>query len=194
MTAPAVHLGYDLLRDDLDTWIAASKAAGHTYIVCPWLGQDQRGSLDAYREHAARFNEWGQKCRDAGLRFAYHNHDFEFETFGGTESGYDVLLANTDPDLVEMELDLFWMHRAGFDPVAYFDTHPGRFPLFHVKDALADGEMTSVGNGVIDFTRIFASAERAGLKHAFVEHDDPPDAMATITASYAYLGTLTRDA
>ena len=125
---------------------------------------------------------------------AYHNHDFEFDTFGGDTPGYDVMLQETDPDLVDFEMDLFWVTHAGYDPVAYFERYPGRFSLFHVKDRAADGAMTSVGAGAIDFARIFEHAEQAGLEHAFVEHDNPGEAMNaaldSLAASYAYLDSL----
>ncbi len=112
----------------------------------------------------------GESCREAGLRFGYHNHDFEFETIDG-QIPFDVLLDETDPGLVDFELDLFWITKGGEDPLRYFERYPGRFTLCHVKDMAAGGEMVDVGAGGIDFAAIFARAEQAGLKHFFVEHD-----------------------
>ena len=96
----------------------------------------------------------------------------------------------TDPDLVEFELDLYWITKGGADPFAYFERYPGRFTLCHVKDMAADGEMVDVGAGQMDFASIFARADQAGLKHYFVEHDSPADPIASITASHAYLSAL----
>jgi sugar phosphate isomerase/epimerase len=106
---------------------------------------------------------------------------------------YDVLLDRTDPELVGFELDLYWITKAGHDPLAYFDRYPGRFPAVHVKDSAGAPahRMTEVGGGSIDFRRIFAKRKQAGIEHAFVEHDQPADALASIRASYDYLSKLT---
>ena len=103
---------------------------------------------------------------------------------------YDVMLEECDPQLVKMELDLFWITNGGKDPIAYFDRYPGRFHLCHVKDRTSDGKMVSVGAGVIDFASIFAKSDEAGLKYYVVEHDNPDDAMASARASYQHLSGL----
>lgn len=188
LTAPAVHVGIDILRDNLDATLEAAQVIGHQYIVCPWLAPNQR-ALDQYKEHAALFNTVGEACKAAGLQFAYHNHDFEFEETDG-QRPYDLLLAETDAELVQMELDLFWITKAGHDPLAYFERQPGRFPLCHVKDMAADEMMVDVGKGTIDFGAIFAQSEQAGLAHYFVEHDNPDDPMQSLTNSYNHLKAL----
>lgn len=188
LTAPAVHVGIDLLRDKLDAALETAKIIGHKYIVCPWLAPADR-TLEKYQEHAALFNKVGEACQKAGLQFAYHNHDFEFEVHDG-KIPYDLLLAETDPKLVEMELDLFWIRKGGQDPLAYFEKHPGRFSLCHVKDMTEDEKMVEVGTGKIDFAQIFSHSKHAGLKHYFVEHDNPGDALQSITASYQHLKKL----
>ncbi len=109
---------------------------------------------------------------------------------GATRSGYDVLLAETDPALVAMEMDLYWTVHAGHDPLAYFAEHPGRFELFHVKDRTAAGAMADVGAGTMDWPAIFERAAQAGLRHAFVEHDAPADPLASLRRSAAYLAPL----
>ncbi len=188
MTAPAVHVGIDLLRDDLDAVIEAAQIIGHEYIICPWVAEDQR-TLDHYKQHAALFNEVGEKCKAAGIQFAYHNHDFEFfETDG--QIPYDLLLAECDASLVEMELDLYWIKKGGYDAGAYFNAHPGRFTCCHVKDMGSDEGIVPVGTGSIDFGSIFAQSEQAGLKHYFVEHDHPDDPMQSLAMSYAHLKDL----
>ena len=189
LTAPAAHVGLDLLRDDLDAQLGVAQTMGHRYLVVPWLDEHERASADGYRRIADELNALGEKTRRAGVQLAYHNHDFEFETFGGTP-GYDVLLAETDPDLVTMEMDLFWTVHGGHDPVDYFARYPGRFPLVHAKGRAADGTMTEVGAGAMDWKRLFAHAGEAGIRHAFVEHDTPADALRSVRASYAYLSGL----
>ncbi len=195
LTAPSTHVPIDALRDNFDGVMETANVVGHQYVVLPWLPQGQRATgLDGYRQLAEELNGWGERAQAAGVQMAYHNHDFEFETFGGDTPGYDVLLDETDPGLVEMEMDLYWVTEAGHDPLDYFKRYPGRFSLFHVKDRTADGTMTSVGSGAIDFVQIFDHAEQAGLKHAFVEHDNAAEqlvgALGSLEASYAYLASL----
>lgn len=189
LTAPSAHASIDLFRDDPDAVIEAAQIMGHRYLVIPWLAADDRESIDQYKRHAAFFNEVGQQCKAAGLQLAYHNHDFEFQPIDG-QIPYDVLLDETDPDLVAMELDLFWIAQGGHDPMHYFERYPGRFPLSHVKDRTAEGEMVDVGAGTIDFAAILAKSDQAGMTHFIVEHDNPPDPMASIAASYTYLKDL----
>jgi sugar phosphate isomerase/epimerase len=128
--------------------------------------------MDDYKKHAQLFNQAAEVCKKSGIQFGYHNHDFEFVTLEG-QTPYDFLLKETDPKLVQMELDLYWISFAGKDPVAYFKKHPGRFPLWHVKDMEKSGErsFTEVGNGSINFQRLFDAKKTAGLKHFFVEQD-----------------------
>jgi len=188
LKAPATHVSIDLLRGNLVASIETAKIVGHQYVVCPWLAPPER-SMEKYKEHAALFNKVGEACKRAGLQFAYHNHDFEFEATNGTMP-YDLLLAETDPKLVQMEVDLYWIKKGGQDVLAYFEKHPGRFPLCHVKDMDDQGGMMDVGAGKMDFAKIFAQAKQAGLKHFFVEHDQPKDPIASITASFGHLKKL----
>ena len=190
LAAPAGHYGLDTLRgENRARTIETARTLGHTYVVTPWIDEAERMSLDDYRRVAAEFNEIGRAVQEAGMQYAYHNHDFEFETMDGGV-GYDVLLAETDPDVVDMELDLFWIVEGGYDPLAYFEQHPGRFPLWHVKDRTTDGEMVNVGAGAIDFAEIFAHAEQSGLEFAIVEHDRPEDPLASIRTSYDHVAEL----
>ena len=129
----------------------------------------------------------GELAKKAGLTFAYHNHDKEFMTVEG-QVPYDIWLAQISPDVMKMELDLAWVSKAGLDPVALFQKHPKRFPLWHVKDMDKDFKnIKPVGEGIIDFKRIFDAASTAGMKHFFVEHDMPADAFASVTSSYNHL-------
>ncbi|MDR8391594.1 TIM barrel protein [Aliifodinibius sp. S!AR15-10] len=121
------------LQNNLPEAIDAAHTVGINYLICPFLTADQRQNLDAYKQLADQFNVFGEKCQEAGLQFAYHNHSFEFGEMEG-EIPYNLLLDSTESDLVAMELDLFWIKMAGYDPVDYFNEYPGRFPTVHVKD------------------------------------------------------------
>jgi sugar phosphate isomerase/epimerase len=191
LLSPAAHIAIDALREDADAAFDAAATLGQQWVVVPWLTEDER-TVEGFRRVAGELNGFGGLARDRGLRIAYHNHDFEFAELGGAR-GFDILMAETDPDLVDLELDLYWASYAGQDPVALFERYPGRFPLWHVKDMTErDGErtMTSVGRGVIDFARIYRHADGAGLRHAFVEQDNPADPLASIRASSEYLRRL----
>jgi sugar phosphate isomerase/epimerase len=177
-----------------DQWRAALEAApvvGHRYLVIAWIPAEERRTLDDYKRWAERLNRAATEAKAAGLEFAYHNHDFEFAPLDG-KLPYDVLLAGTDPKLVQLEMDLYWIVKAGQDPLAYFARWPGRFPMVHVKDSAGppDDKMTAVGAGKIDFRKIFAQSDQAGIRHYFVEHDNPDDPFASIRASYDYLQRL----
>lgn len=187
--APSTHVSLVAVREDLDGLIEQARTIGHRYLTVPSLPGGERDTLQAYSRIAKEFNQIARTCRDAGLNFAYHNHAFEFEAMDG-RLPYDVLLEETDPELVEMEVDLFWMIAGGHDPLAYFEKYPGRFSLCHVKDRTASGEMASVGGGVVDFAAIFAKSDQAGLKHYIVEHDRPESPLDSIRASYAHLKEL----
>ena len=188
MTSPAAHIQLQAVRENLAAEIDFAAGVGQRFLVVPSLPGDER-SLDDYRRHAATLNRAGEQCREAGLKMGYHNHNFEFETTDG-RIPYDILLEETDPELVDMELDLFWIVHAGHDPMAYFANHPGRFSMLHVKDRDASGMMADVGGGEIDFAGIFAEADTAGFRHYFVEHDNPGDGFASVAASLNHLREL----
>ncbi len=190
LSAPSTHVALG----EIDAWKTAldtAKAVGHEYIVVPWIPQEKRMTLDAWKSVADVFNRAAQLAHDAGLQFAYHNHDFEFPKMEG-QVPYDVLLQNTDPKLVQLEIDLYWMTKGGQDPLNYFARWPGRIPLVHVKDSAGPPEhkMVDVGQGKIDWKRIFDKKDQAGIKHFFVEHDQPPQPFDDIAASYRYLKNL----
>ncbi|HKA58292.1 MAG TPA: sugar phosphate isomerase/epimerase [Gemmatimonadales bacterium] len=190
LTAPSTHM----MADSADGWKKAfdtAKAVGHQYVVAPWIPEEKRKTLDDWKRVAAGFNQAGQMAKDVGLQFAYHNHDFEFPKVEG-QVPYDLLLQTTDPKLVQLEIDLYWITKGGQDPLSYFARWPGRVPLVHVKDSAGapDHKMTDVGQGSIDWKRIFAKREQAGIKHFFVEHDQPPQPFDDIAVSYKYLSQL----
>ncbi len=188
LRAPAAHVGLPEPGDAWDRVLDAAAEVGHRYVVTPWIPQEQR-TADGYRRLAESFNRAGTAARARGITFAYHNHDFEFVP-QDDRLPFDVLLEETDPALVRFEMDLFWITKGGHDPLEYFARYPGRFPLVHVKDMAGDGAMVDVGHGEIDFARIFARAAQAGIRHYFVEHDDPADPLESARRSYAHLRDL----
>lgn len=169
--------------------VEEAKKVGLKYMTCAYLMPNERGNLDHYKKLAADFNKAGELCAKAGIQFCYHNHDFEFIQEDG-KYPYETLLANTDKKLVKMEMDIYWVAKAKQDPIALFNEHPGRFPLWHVKDmdSTPKAAFTEVGNGVIDFKKIFAQADKAGMKYFFVEQDSTPgDPFDSITKSFNYV-------
>jgi sugar phosphate isomerase/epimerase len=189
LAAPSAHVS--LAPDQWRAALDAAPIVGHRYLVIAWIPAEQRRTLDDCKRAAERLSRAATEARAAGLQFAYHNHDFEFVPLEG-RLPYDVLLTETDPKLVQLEMDLYWIVKAGQDPLAYFARWPGRFPMVHVKDSAGGPahRMTDVGAGNIDFKKIFAQREQAGIRHCFVEHDQPGDGFASIRASYEYLKRL----
>lgn len=189
LTAPSAHLPIETLDQGWDAALDAAKTIGHRYLVVAWVPQERRPTLAAWRQVGALFNRAGATAAEAGIGFAFHNHDYEFVPMEG-KLPYDVLLDATDPAKVSMEMDLYWITKGGGDPLAYFARYPGRFPMVHVKDMAADQSMVDVGAGTIDWAKIFRHHRQAGIEYYFVEHDQPKDPFASITASYRYLRHL----
>ena len=176
--------GVKTLKDNMQELVDDVAAAGVPYLVCASIALD---SADEIKKSLEILNRTGEACKKAGIMFCYHNHDMEFIEVGG-EIPYHVLLSQITPDMMGFELDLCWATKAGVDPVDLFKKHPGRFPLWHIKDLDRNRQGPApVGEGVIDFQRIFANAGTAGLQHFFVEHDMPKDPWASVTESYNYL-------
>lgn len=190
--APSSHIPIASLRGDWKKALDEAKTIGHEYVTIPWLGEADRASVDTWKRLAAEFNRGGAEAKAAGLRFAYHNHDFEFRRIGDIVP-FDVLIAETDPALVSFEMDIYWLVKAGHDPLAYFTRFPNRFTMVHAKDSAGppDHRMVDVGAGTIDFAKLLPQGVAAGVKHVFVEHDQPADPMASIAASYQQLAKLT---
>lgn len=161
---------------------------GVKYAVCSYLPEAER-TVESYRKLPEILESAGTISKQNGIQLAYHNHDFEFLKMDEENNFYDFILKNTSSDLVKMELDLYWIARAGLDPIIYFEKYPGRFPLWHVKDMKADTQdFTEIGNGTIDFKRIFEAKEKAGLKHWFLEQDSSDkDIFESINLSRDYI-------
>ncbi|MGV3640266.1 MAG: sugar phosphate isomerase/epimerase family protein [Adhaeribacter sp.] len=160
------------MLQNFDQLAAKAAETGQQYITCSSLSEGLRKTKDDLKRTAELFNQTGEKAKKAGLQFAYHNHAFEFDQVGDVMM-YDYLLANTDPELVKYELDLFWVTAAGKDPVAYLEKYPNRFPLCHVKDMDKQDKTrnTEVGTGSIDYQKVLKAAKDNGMKHYLVEQE-----------------------
>ena len=189
LVSPSAHVSIDDIRRSPEQLIATAQTLGNRYIALGWLAPEERGTLDDYLGHIDLVAGFAERCRGSGLKFAWHNHDFEFIELEG-QRPMDMILDRTDPDLVQVELDLYWTAKAGVDPFTYFERYPGRFPLCHVKDMAADTSMADVGDGTIDFAAIFAASDRAGFEHYYVERDDSTDTLGTAANSYKALSEL----
>lgn len=189
LVAPSTHVELHNMRETPDETIEAAHTLGHDYVVLGWVAPEERKSLDDYKAHIELFNRFAEKCRSAGLQYAYHNHDFEFALVDGIRP-IDLILAETDPKLVQIEMDFYWITKGGGDPFALFEQYPGRFPLCHIKDMNPDGSMADVGAGKIDFAGLLAAGDQAGFQHYYVERDDPPDSIISADISYTATAEL----
>lgn len=183
LQTPSGHyLLTDMLYDETYNWdswkyvIEDSKTLGHQYVVIPWLDPSHRNA-ETFKRVAERLNKGGELSKTAGLTTAYHNHDFEFAKIMGEETAWEYLLKNTDPKLVQFEMDIYWVYFAKSNPLDWFKKYPGRFPLWHVKDMEAGttekpiGQSCEVGKGIINFKEAFDNKKLSGLKCAFVEQE-----------------------
>jgi sugar phosphate isomerase/epimerase len=163
---------------------------GCQYVVVPWSGEMYRGSTVQVRELVNLLNSYGQRFADAGLRLAYHNHQFEFAPLDGSTM-WELLAAETDPALVDLELDVFWAEVGGFDPIDLIGRYSARLPLLHLKDRAHGPDNTDlpVGAGVLPWERILAAADAAGVQWGIVEQDHPGDPLDDIRRSFHYLQT-----
>jgi sugar phosphate isomerase/epimerase len=194
LSAPSAHVPISALRESSAKTLDQARTMGHRYLIVPWIPDDERATADGVTRVAELFQRVGAEAKAAGLRLGFHNHDVDFMPIGGRggKVPFDLLLEETDPEHVAFEMDLYWIIKAGRDPLAYFTRYPGRFELVHVKDSAGAPEhhMVDVGRGTIDFRPIFARRREAGTHHFFVEHDDPPDPLGFARASYAFLSRL----
>jgi sugar phosphate isomerase/epimerase len=201
----SIHLPNTLMNDgkeeDLARAIEQTKKWGFTYAVFPYLPPNERGGLEKIRVLCDKLNRAGERCRAAGLSFAYHNHAFEFEPMDGT-SGFQLMIDRLDPKLCGFELDCFWVSVAGNDPVALLTKLSGRVPLVHLKDKLAGtpvlykesvdrAAFKEVGNGTLDWKSILRAAASAKVEHYFVEQDQTPaDPIDSLRQSFKNLQAL----
>jgi sugar phosphate isomerase/epimerase len=192
---------YQRLRDDINGVIADARALGVQYVVCGWIPHDKGHFNESNaRDAVAVFNQAGEKLKDAGLRFAYHPHGFEFQPHkDGTL--FDLMVAETKPEFVAYELDVFWAVHGGADPVKLLNKYGSRFELMHVKDLRkgAKGDLTGsapdadsvvIGRGQVNWPAVLEAAERVGVKHYYIE-DESVEAIDQIPGSLRYLEGVT---
>nr|WP_314896752.1 sugar phosphate isomerase/epimerase [uncultured Flavobacterium sp.] len=177
--------------ESLKSYIETANILESEYVTVPYILQNLRGkSIDDYKKLALKINQAAEICKASGLKLAYHNHDFEFEKFEST-TGYEILLNNTDKNLVDFEMDLYWVVRSGNNPLQLFKEHPGRFKMWHVKDMdkINPNFNAEIGTGSIDFKAIFAEAELSGMKRFFLEHESnyKPNPIESAAISYNYI-------
>jgi sugar phosphate isomerase/epimerase len=187
--------------DELSRTLDGLKKRGFSYAVFPYLPPDERGGLDVIKALAEKLNRAGEKARAAGLKFCYHNHAFEFQPMDGSMPAH-VLFQGLDPELVNIELDVFWVSVSGNDPVEMLNHLTGRVPLVHLKDKASGTEVQynesvprttfkEVGSGVLDWPRVLQAADTAGVEHYFVEQDQTPgDPVDSLRQSFNYLKKL----
>jgi sugar phosphate isomerase/epimerase len=190
MTPLSVHMGMATL-DNADQLIADVKAAGFQYFVAPvppmglfrFDRETRRTTMsDDVDTLVTILGTIGKKCKNAGIEFLYHNHDFEFVENKNGIVPIDYLLENLDPEYVNFQMDLYWVTKAGADPIAYFEKYPGRFKIWHVKDMDDQGRFAPVGTGTIDFGKILAKKELSGMEYYIVEQDRTYDGMKPLEA------------
>ncbi len=186
LKSPSGHYSLDayLLKGDEDSLkmiIEAGKTMGHDFVVVPFLGDALRKSADDYKQLSQKLNKAGETVKAAGLKLAYHNHNFEFKDWGNGQIGFHIMLQETDPKLVSFEMDMYWVTRAGLNPEDLIKAHPGRFKMWHIKDMSekregttelsGDQVFTEVGTGIINYKEIFKLKKLSGMEYFFVEQD-----------------------
>lgn len=193
LAAPSAHFGFEKFPSRFDY----ARALGLQWMVCPMIPHAMH-SKDGFRRAADQLNRWGRQAKPMGMRVGYHNHNYEFQRFG-SETGYDILVRNTNPELVYFEVDCYWVAEAGHDPVSLMKQLGKRARLLHLKDRKpgfpastklgpGSGHFTEVGRGSLDWPAILAEARKIGVEHYFVEQDEtsgPP--MESLKISYQYL-------
>jgi len=205
LNAIGAHFGYDMLTKDLDTAVKNAKVLGLKYAATAWIPHDNKVGITAEQAHQAAkdFNRAGEAFRAAGIKFGWHAHGFEFVPLAseGGKTAFDIIVAETKPENLVLEMDVFWVFHAGQDPVKLLQKYPGRWELMHVKDirkgavtGLSTGhaapvDNVAVGMGQIDWPAVLKAAEENGTKHFFIE-DETPTPLVCIPDSLKYLRAL----
>lgn len=180
MRAVSAHVSLNEFEHDVDLVITNLQTLGCDFAVVPWAPAERHASVAAVQQLAADLNRWAERLQAAGLRMAYHHHDFEFAPLEETTM-WDVLTAAVDPALVGLEIDVYWAARGGHDPVALINRHAASVVLIHLKDIAPDSTAdVPAGTGALDWTAILAAADSAGATWYIVEQDNPVDALADV--------------
>jgi sugar phosphate isomerase/epimerase len=187
LTAPAAHFHLNIFQDALEAAVENAVTLGHHTLVMPFTPEEFR-TPEGYRQMAAVLNDAAQTAAPSGVQVAFHNHDFDFQSFPDEPLlGYDILAAELDPNLVKLELDTYWIEITGHSSIAYLQRYAGRFRMCHLKDTSPFLAMEDVGYGTLDWPSIIDAARAAGVQHFIVEHDQPSDPLASASRSFGYL-------
>jgi sugar phosphate isomerase/epimerase len=201
LRAASIGADYNQLRENADQVIADARTVGASHVMTAWIPHEGAFSRPVADAAVTHFNAWGRKLKDAGLRFSYHVHGYEFQP-GPDGTLFDVIAKNTDPSVVSFEMDVFWVVRGGGDPAGLFRTYPGRFPLTHLKDirkgttlgdptgSAPDDTCVPLGEGMVDWPAVLGEANRQDIKYHFIE-DEHPESEKQIPLSLKYLAGLT---
>jgi len=191
LVVSGMHVSRDQFKGNIAGVIADAKTLGCTNVILPYVDHNSFKSGDDWRAFAVECNGYAKAVADAGLTFSYHNHDFEFKKFDGVYA-MDTFLQHSDPKLVKIELDLYWVSKGGLDPVAYLKQIGSRVILVHLKDKAADGKFAPVGTGTLDFKALTDTAAGLGVKYGVVEQDDSygKDPIENVTISFENLKKL----
>jgi sugar phosphate isomerase/epimerase len=204
LKAISAHLDPELFirrQAKLPAVVEDSRKYGFEYLVCPWIDPRDRGGVEMIHKLGDTLNKAGEICQKAGMKLCYHNHAFEYQPVAGGRL-LDVLMKSTDPKLVSLELDVMWAHVAGVDPVSILQEYGARIPLVHLKnhapglakrynEEIPAAAFRELGNGAVDIPAVLRAAEKAGVKHYFVEQDETAGhPLQSLRESYQYLETL----
>ena len=197
LSVPSGHFDYEGFEGKLDY----AKQLGVNWMVCPMLPKNMQSSWQGFHAAAKQFNDWGKRVADLGMRFAFHNHDYEFKPYDNGKTGYQILLDETDPNLVFFEMDCYWITQAGQDPVEMLHRLGKRVRMIHLKDRkpgfpssydmeASSSHFTEVGHGSINWKAVIDTAQKMGIEYYFVEQDESANPLASIRSSYQYLRTI----
>ncbi|SMD42580.1 Sugar phosphate isomerase/epimerase [Aquiflexum balticum DSM 16537] len=206
LKAPAIHVDLQTLEKNMGQVAEAANVLGHKYVGIAMIPEEMRPDLEGYKKTIDTFNRVGASAKKYGLTFFYHNHGYGHKEMEGVVP-FDLILKNTDPELVKMELDVFWFAAAGVDSKKILKENPGRFPLLHIKDMseaktfTGDGGnpsewmslfpyLTDAGDGVLDLPGILKQAKKSGVKHFFLEKDNTPEFESALMRSFNFLSKL----
>ncbi len=174
------------MQATVEEGIERARLLGQKYVVMQIIWPEQMATRELMDQFCKALNFGGELCAKAGLTFNFHNHDTEMKQVNGYVP-YDLILANTDPKTVKMEMDVYWMSHAGRDPLEMLARNPGRYVQFHVKDSTAGGDFATVGQGVLNIPRLIKAGLKAGVRHFYVEYDRSPDPMKVTREAFDYL-------
>ncbi|GIX07875.1 MAG: sugar phosphate isomerase [Candidatus Poribacteria bacterium] len=196
LKTPGGHVPLEQLESDLNRVVELSQEIGARFVTIPYLAEPRRRSADDWRRLGEIMTRIGERLAQHSLVLCYHNHSFEFQRFEG-KYGLDLLYESSDPRYLQAELDTYWIQHGGEDPAEYIRKYAGRVPLLHIKDMAADGDFAEIGEGVLDWPRIFDAAEAAGVQWYLVEQDrcsrrTPLEAIALSLDNLRKMGKVAR--